>query len=165
MKRYIFGMAFGRSEIIERLQRYIEKSIDHFICLVVFPTAWSTHHWIVEIYSHLNETDKASFNKNKFPPKDLIYQYTYGKRQDKMTTDRYFKKRVRDMELKEGLKAEIDAMTAMPIVDRICCEYYDWLADQLSKDGYVTVEEVETIITDLLNRHCRQGADSYEETN
>lgn len=153
MKKYIKGMSFSRSETIAHIQQYIEKSLDHFICLVLFPSCWSDGHWMTEIYGHLHEVSRTSYNKKRFPEFDLIYAYTYGKRQDKMTDLTYFSARAEDMEDKENLRREVDIEYAMNLVDKVCADYYTWLADILSKIGYVTCKQVKEKIVELIEKH------------
>jgi hypothetical protein len=149
MKRYIQGMAFSRADVIEKIQHNIEKSIDHFIRLIAFPSSWDVNHWKTEIYGHLHDMYKMGSSK-RFPDKKLIYDYTYGKRQDLITDPTYFKKRLKQNEITEKLKCEIDITEAMNEVDRVCTGYYDWLASKLSTTGYVTSDEVYAELNQLL---------------
>ena len=149
MLRYIKGMSFSRSEVIDKIQRNIDQSINHIICLIAFPSCSAVNHWKDEIYSHLNDMYKLSGTK-KFPKKQFIYDYTYGKRQDLLTDERYFMKRLSDVERKEGLQSEFDLDEVMTRVDEVCCAYYDWLAQKLSTDGYVTHDEVIEKLTEII---------------
>lgn len=141
MKLQIFELAYSRKHIADHLISVTPKIIEHLFYLMLDPTNQARNHWKSEIYGFLNDMD-AMKGTNKVPNKDFIYKWTYGSKQDRIKSEKYMSKFLKDVCKKENINTSDDIETIMKNLDYICVDYFDWLSEELSTNEYVTQDEV-----------------------
>ena len=149
MKIYIRGFAESKKDVERFLSQQTREIIDHLLKCYLMPNHPSANHWKKEIASFFYEVDKLK-NTKKFPTAKQIYNWTYGKKQDLVTDERWFSKLV-NMTLKEyNMESSENPCDFMSEFDSICVEYFTWLSKELSDVGLVTYDEIYQKLNELL---------------
>lgn len=148
MKKYfraipILGFSYSRSKIAEDLEDNVQPIMTHLIKLWRYPNSDSVSHWRQEIYNFLNRTRRLK-GSNKYPSANFIMKNTYDVNKSDISKWLNGVSRVYDGKFEPtSIRNDADLMN-----ERIK-EYFKWLADVLSVDGYVFPEDVYSKLKEL----------------
>lgn len=149
MKIYIRGFAELRKEVERKLSEHTDVVIEHLMKCYLMPNHSALIHWKQEIATQINRVDKLK-NGKKFPSAKQIYNWTYGKKQDLVTDIRWFSGLVQDVCDEYNLILENDPLDFQSEFDKLCQNYFEWLANELSVRGLVPRSEIYTKLDALL---------------
>ena len=149
-------MAYSKKEIFQILFQLNDARITHLLKLFYFPTFTDyTAGWIITVYKTTSRIyrDKAT---NKLPTEEFIYNTIWGGQDDVFSA--HLKGIVKDFNDKldpdyKYLPVIFNKNEAK--VRKYMTEYFKWLSKQLSKNGKVTLSEVSSVITQLLNKYAK----------
>lgn len=143
MKMYIFAMSEYKKEIYRKLTSASEQINEHIIRLLLFPHCKYENHWKNEIYSFLFRIDRLK-GKNKWPSAKFIKE-ALAVHNDILQN---YVLPVIEQE-SEFTAANIPLSTIEAAIN----EYQDWLADNLSKSGIVSLADVHTKLDEILKKY------------
>ena len=139
----ILGFAYSRSKVAEDLEANVRSIIRHLIKLWRYPDSGSVSHWRQEVYSFLYEVGRLK-GSNKYPSANFIMKNTYEVNKSDISKWLSGVSRIYDGKVEStSIRNDIDLMN-----ERIK-EYFKWLADVLSTDGYVFPEDVYSKLKEL----------------
>lgn len=141
MKIYINAMAEQKKEIERSLSPKTDMIIEHMLYLCLAPTCTTVSHWMDEIYSFISKIDKLK-GKNRFPSARMIYEWTYGKKQDLVKDTRWLSVMIDDARDKENITDDFDVQDVMNDLDTMCMFYFQWLSEELASVGAVSRKSV-----------------------
>lgn len=145
----LFEFAEQKKEIERDLKARTVKIIEHLMYLVIDKNNSAKNHWKHEIFSFISDIDIQKGNK-RLPKEKFIYDATYGKKQDRVTDDKWITIAVKNTCRKENFKLEKDIFTIQSELDNICIEYFKWLSKELSTVGILDSDDVSNKIEELL---------------
>lgn len=143
--------ARSASEIRAHLFDKTQITVEHLTYLCIDPNNINRNHWISEIYSFINSVGILKSTK-KFPSKDFIYKSSYGDSQDLFTNETFMNKFIKAVIKKENFSTDLSIYGIMNLADSVCVQYFNWLADELSKAGFVDLDEVTDEIDKIIPR-------------
>lgn len=146
---YLNEFARSASEIRSRLYDKTLITVEHLIYIWFDPNNINRNHWISEIYSFINSVGILK-NTKKFPTKEFIYKSSYGDSQDTFTNTVFMTKFIRSICKKEKFVTNKTIEEIISAVDSVCVRYFGWLSDELSKTGFVDMDEVSSAINEIL---------------
>lgn len=126
----IFGVSSTRSKIAMDLEDTTRQIISHLIKLYLYQESNDRDHRRQEIYNFLHNIPKLKINK-KFPSKDFILNNTININLD-MIQILY-----EDIQIDYSQQNRERNDTNLNDIKIIILEYYNWLADILSRRGQV----------------------------
>lgn len=136
---YIKSMSEAQSRIYDNLTA-VSKQIDmHIIRLLLYPDSKYVDHWMHEVWSFLFDIDTLK-RKNTYPKASFIKK-ALSTHNDILGN---YVKIVKSLE-SELTPQRIDLATVEYCVE----EYQDWIAEQLSKYGYVEQKDVKEVLQDI----------------
>lgn len=141
MKIYINAMAEQKKEIERSLSPKTDMIIEHMLYLCLAPNCTTVSHWMDEIYSFISKIDKLK-GKNRFPSARMIYEWTYGKKQDLVKDTRWLSVMIEDAKDKENITDDFDVQDVMNDLDAMCRFYFQWLSEELASVGAVSRKSV-----------------------
>ena len=141
MKIYINAMAEQKKEIERSLSPKTDMIIEHMLYLCLAPNCTTVNHWMDEIYSFISKIDKLK-GKNRFPSARMIYEWTYGKKQDLVKDTRWLSVMIEDAKDKENITDDFDVQDVMNDLDAMCRFYFQWLSEELASVGAVSRKSV-----------------------
>lgn len=153
MKIYINAMAELQKEIERKLSGKTDQIVTHMLYICLAPNATTVNRWIDEIHAFIPYIDMLK-GKNKYPKKDRIYNWTYGKKQDRVIQSGWLRIQIEDALDKENLETDLSLYQVRERLDCMCHDYFTWLASELSSDGAVSRRSVQKKIRDLIGRYC-----------
>lgn len=139
----ILGFAYSRSKIAEDLEANVRSIIRHLIKLWRYPHAAEVNHWRQEVYSFLYEVGRLK-GSNKYPSVEFIMKNTYNV--NKSDIPKWFNGVSRTY---DGKFESLDIRDDVDLMNKRIKEYFEWLADALSTDGYVFPEDVYSKLKEL----------------
>lgn len=151
MKLRIFEMAEERSQIHRRLADKTPNIIEHLLYILLAPDSDCRDHWKKEIYSFLHDIELLK-GSNRPPKASFIYDSTYGVRQDRVQSEKYMTKFVKDVCSKENIKTKKTLGQIMTELDDVCMKYFTWLSETLNKNEYASYEDVYNKIDELIKK-------------
>ena len=154
MKIYINAMAEVQKEVERKLSGRTDKVITHLLYLCLAPNSTTVNHWIDEIYSFIHDIEMLK-GKNKYPKKEKIYNWTYGKKQDRVNKTGWLGIQIEDALDKENLETYLTVNQVMDMLDVVCDEYFTWLSAELSTIGAVSRRSVQKKVHELLDMHVK----------
>lgn len=146
---FLTEFAEQRKEIERELKARTVKIIEHLLYLVLDKNNSASNHWKSEIHAFIYDIDIQKGNK-KLPKEKFIYASTYGKRQDRVTDEKWLTVAIKTACQKEHFNNTKDVFTVMSELDFVCTEYFRWLANELSTVGNVAPDDVKDKIDELL---------------
>lgn len=131
----IFCHAKKLSDIGAEIESQTRPVIQALIQLYMYPNADEHNHWQKEVWANLHE---IAFRKgsNKLPKKEFILRNTVEPNIEYLKS---YVESVRDKEC-NLISIEIDYEDLSGLI----YNYFEWLADKLSKSWYVSAKEVHT---------------------
>lgn len=141
MMIYINAMAEQKKEIERSLSPKTDMIIEHMLYLCLAPNCTTVSHWMDEIYSFISKIDKLK-GKNRFPSARMIYEWTYGKKQDLVKDTRWLSVMIEDAKDKENIADDFDVQDVMNYLDAMCRFYFQWLSEELASVGAVSRKSV-----------------------
>ena len=133
---YIYAMSESLRDIKKELSSKGKQVLRHLIRIILYPNADAYNHWKQEIVAFIAYTDKVK-GKSKFPKKKLILDALQS--QNDMIHQVIWQVKVTERDLEP---AEIDENI---ILDSVC-EYQNWLAEELSKNGVIDPYEAYKVL-------------------
>lgn len=149
MRLFVTELADSKREIERGLNDATEPVLNHLLKLYLMSNSESRNHWITEIFGFLNKIKKLA-GKNKFPSKDQIYDWTYNKWEDVLTDDNYLMDSIESIEDIYNINIDENIRTINIGYNRLCRDYFSWLANELSQYGRVTFSMVRTKLNELV---------------
>lgn len=141
MKIYVTANAEKRSEISKYLKSQTRQVIIHLLKIFLFPHNQSMHHWCTEVTSFLTDIDVLK-GKHKFPDKNFILRNTWEYKEDCI-------KPYAETLIRQRFYGEPECLVE-EVYDKIF-QYFNWLAERLSTDGFVD----STAVYKKLNELCK----------
>lgn len=141
MKRLlIYGFSKPRAELASKIDDQTRPLMETLICLYIFPDNENRNHWRGEVWSLLNKMDLLK-GKNKLPSKQFILDNSWE------LNKKYLDDRIKYVIDKEDSyePAEFGKVSLRCTLE----EYFDWLADKLSRQTYVSKQEVYSLLDEL----------------
>lgn len=148
MKQYfraipILGFVYSRSKIAEELEDNVQPIISHLIKLWRYPDAAEVNHWRQEVYNFLNRTRRLK-GLNKYPSAEFIMKNTYDVNKSDISKWVNGISKAYDEDFDStSIRIDVELMN-----ERIK-EYFEWLAAELSIDGYVISRNVYSKLKEL----------------
>lgn len=146
-------LALEKKKIEIRLLNISDQLILHLFKIFYHGnTQGRIEHWSGDLYDLLYSVPVVS-GSHKFPKKDSIYQNLWGYTKDRFPTlTRGMITKLNRMSKgeKEGFEI-IKDMTPNPECKNFCEGYFQWISEQLSRNGEVSEEEIRDKILSLLN--------------
>ena len=139
----ILGFAYSRSKIAENLEDNVQPIMLHLIKLWRYPNAVEVSHWRQEVYNFLNRTRRLK-GSNKYPSVEFIMKNTYNI--NKSDISKWFNtiSRVYDSDFESS-----SIRTDVELMNKRIKEYFEWLATELSSEGYVFSKDVYSKLKEL----------------
>lgn len=138
--------ADGRADIKNKLRNSEEQRIQNLMMIYIWKDKITVTHWTSELFGVCHNISKTK--KNKFPKYDFILQNIWRCWEDCYYD--WFPGLIDITEWKEHRKvpdfSKDDLYSFMK-------EYHEWLAERLSIKGFITFNDVKSIITKLLNKY------------
>lgn len=138
----LFEMARSRKEIAHTLQEKSSQIFIHLIKYFYVDDNGLRDHWSREIYSFLNDIDILKSTKD-YPTLAFIYENTYVVHADSICKKQ---KKI----LSEYESSSIKERNDEKFLD-FASNYFYNLSDILSKEGYVSQEEINNILRSSLS--------------
>ena len=148
MRLFVTEFADSKREIERHLNDVTTPVIKHLFKLYCMPESNDRNHWISEIANFLNSVKRLS-GKNKFPNRNLIMDWTYYKWEDLLTDPVYMKRMLADIEFVYGVKINKSVEDICETFNALCCEYFLWLANELSRYGSAVRSEIYNKLNEL----------------
>lgn len=137
MKIYVSAQAKSIRDIKSSLVNHVDQIEENFVkLLIASPDCTTRNHWKSEIASQIYRIRKTTGN-NKIPSAQNIFKWIYTEQLPELTDKRRFQRMVRDICEIENFDYPKSISNLMDTFLNIIEEYYSWLAEELSKDGYV----------------------------
>lgn len=152
MKRYIYAFSQSRKEIERMLYGHTKQIIENICKLVLMPNHSARAHWMKEIASQLYDIDKLSTN-NRYPTKKQIFDWSYKKQQDLVSDVNRMRIMMRHLKTEYNIESYMEPSMFSEIADTICVEYFTWLAEKLSIDGFVPYVDIYEMLDMLLEKY------------
>lgn len=153
MNDYVFGFAESRIAIEVYLNGRTNQIIEHICKLVLMPNHSARNHWKKEIASQLHIIDKLK-NTKKYPTQKQLYSWTYVKKKDLLQDNSWMSKMYNHVIKEYHRNPDISLEDFAYASDQICNEYFTWLSDVLSKDGFVDYGDIYDMLDSLLDQYC-----------
>lgn len=141
--------ARSASEIRAQLLDKTPITVEHITYLCIDPDNVNRAHWVSEIHAFINTIGMLKSTK-KFPTKDFIYKASYGDSRDMFTNETFMTKFIKSVIKKERFNTDASIPEIMHTVDSACVDYFTWLSDELSKTGFVDIDEVQEKLDSLI---------------
>lgn len=149
MKIYITAQSMQKRDIETKLSISMTQTIEHLLKLYLMPDNPARNHWQGEVYGFIHTVEKLK-RTNKYPTAQNIYNWTYEKVQDLVTDASWLQIRIEDICDQYNIDTNIPLKPTMHEFDALCVNYFQWLAEMLSKRGSVTNREVYTKLDSLV---------------
>ena len=149
MKIYITAHAKSIRDIKSSLVNHVDQIEENFIKLLIAPNVTTRNHWQGEIASQIYKIRKTT-GRHKLPSASDIYKWVYTEQLPELTDKRRFKKMVtvicniENFEYPDNLEYLHEQF-----LDKIS-QYYEWLANELSIDGFVDRFDIFNKLDELL---------------
>ena len=149
MKIYITAQAKSIRDIKSSLVNHVDQIEENFLKLLIAPNVSTRNHWQGEIASQIYKIRKTT-GSHKLPSSNDIFKWIFTEQLPELTDKRRFKNMVQDICDVENLEypKDIDYLQEQHI-DKLE-QYYDWLANELSVEGYVSRTKIFHILDKLL---------------
>lgn len=151
MKIYISAHAESLSNIRYRLTDHATQIVENFVKLQLGYNLPTRNHWQHEIFTQLHSIQLPKGSK-KYPATQKIYKWLYTDQLPELQDQKRFHKMLAsicstEQELPTVLRTEELAIQTEIIakLDR----YYAWIAEELSEYGYVTQQDIYSILDEL----------------
>ena len=134
------------------IQNKTEVIVEHIFKLLLMSNHESYNHWKREIANQLNEVRKLK-GSNKLPKKEQIFEWSYEDISDQLNDVNFVQNRIDNIIYDYGEDSVIynwDVENFMIKLNDICYSYFDWLADELSKTGYVANSKIYQKLDELI---------------
>lgn len=146
MIKLITEMLIEKDKLFNKLYDKVDIMLIHLVkCFAYKNSTNDLKHWEKEIYSFLNRVPKLRTNK-KWPSYKLLKSILVDIIEDSVyeTIDNFIKTLIHEgyPKIKEYDKKEIS---------NDIIEYLDWLSLELSKNGSVSLEDIENKIDNLID--------------
>lgn len=143
MKIYITAQAMQKHEMETRLAVQMSGIIEHFLKIYLLPGHSAVKHWCSEVYAGIHIIEKLK-QSNKYPSAEVLFSWTYEKTEDLITDKNWMKKVIKGIcqqcHVENSFDNDIDEI--IPDFSRKCRDYFVWLCDMLSQNGYVLPDDV-----------------------
>lgn len=149
MKIYITAQSMQKRDIETKLSISMTQTIEHLLKLYLMSDSPARNHWQGEVYGFIHTVEKLK-RTNKYPTTQNIYNWTYEKVQDLVTDASWLQIRIEDICDQYNIDTNIPLNPTMHEFDALCVNYFQWLAEMLSKRGSVTNREVYTKLDSLV---------------
>lgn len=149
MKIYISAQAKSIRDIKSSLVNHVDQIEENFLKLLIAPNVSTRNHWQGEIASQIYKIRKTT-GSHKLPSSDDIFKWIFTEQLPELTDKRRFKRMVNDICDIENFEYPEDIDHLQEQLIGKLEQYYDWLANELSIDGYVERREIFNILDELL---------------
>lgn len=157
MRLFVTEFAEKKLEIERKLSSHSEVIIEHLMKILVLPNHESVNHWKKEVFSHLHIIDNLK-GSHKLPTAKQIMNWTYYKHyewlQDRNCIKAFFNDLLYDYgidDLNVGFSYYVDKIYS--VADNYCKEYFQWLADNLSKYKRISNQDIYAEIDKLTEKY------------
>lgn len=144
---YIRSMSEAQSKIYDKLTDRSEQIDQHIIRILLFPDSRYVDHWMHEIWASLHTVDRLK-GKNTWPKEKFIKKClsTHNDILDVYTEV------VKDIE-SSLIPNDVPAVCILYSIEA----YQDWIARELSINGYVTQAAVKAKLSDIIRKYTNGG--------
>lgn len=148
MKLFISEFTENKQEIERELKSKTWPMIKHLAKCLIMKDFDTYNHWKKEIVNFIDHIDKFK-GRNKLPNKTQIFDWTYGKVCDCMNVN-YLTNFFHELEDDYSITIYTDYKILTSILDKLCFEYFMFLADNLSTYGYLDKRKANELIDDYI---------------
>lgn len=152
MKIYIIGMSDSKKDIERYMGDHTKQIVLHLAKLLLLRGHSASSHWKKEIASQIFEVSKLK-KTNKFPTKDQLYKWTYGKVQDLVTDKRWITPMIETIAYEYDTDIFVTPRELSNLLDHVCVDYFQWLSSSLAVSGQVSFPAIYRKIDELLIKH------------
>lgn len=138
MKRYIYAMSRPKSKVAADLEQGTRQLIMHLIKLYLYNESDSVNHWRKEVAEKLNETDRLK-STNKYPSAEFILDSTWRLHKDLFHN--YLQDIIKDY-------GQPDFNYDESLMKNKIRRYFEWVAEHLSNQGYVSYTDIKNYLRD-----------------
>lgn len=153
MKIKINEFADSKFNVEMKLDSNTWPIVEHLAKCIIMPDSDSYNHWKSEIVHFIDRVNKLK-NTNKFPTKEQIYKWTYGKCQDTVIDSLVMDNLFFD-KFQKQYKIIINESPEhlCKVLDEICVGYFTLLSEELSIRGYNNSARCYKYIDDFVSKH------------
>jgi hypothetical protein len=134
VKIYIRGFAEMQREVERTLSAHTGEVIEHMLKCYLMPDHPAVNHWKSEIANQICSVNKLK-NTKKYPTANKIYAWTYEQNCAILTNYTKFSNFVREICNDYSIETIEPVKDIMDDFNKICKEYFSWLANMLSTSG------------------------------
>ena len=141
MKRYISSMqsiqAYARPkhEVEDKIEDKVDVILEHLACLYLFPNVQDTEKWRRDIRKDLHSMKKVRIGRKvRYLTPEEFYNATYLQNNDPEKLKNIFETMIDD---KEEYVPDSERVSNISGYIAKCEEYFKWLAQEISKTGYI----------------------------
>jgi len=152
MKLLISEFAEDKYRIERELSSHTMPIIEHLAKCLLMPNNDSYNHWKKEIIYQISDINKLKSSK-KFPKKELIYKWTYGKKEDILIDIISMKQFFKNIEEEYNIVITEPIDKLCQILNTMCKNYFILLSDNLSMSGFLNKSQANKFIDDFVNNY------------
>ena len=149
MKMYVSAMAESKKEVERNMYFHTKIIVEHIIKAALMPEHSARNHWKKEIASQLYTISKLKTSK-QFPNQRQIYYWSYKKEQDLLQDSAWMSKMYNHLVKEYNSIPNITADEFVYRADTVCDNYFRWISEVLSKDGFVEFDQIYGTLDSLL---------------
>lgn len=149
MKFYVNAMARSLREISSKLLDHTDVIVEHIIKLVLMPDHTARNHWKKEIAMQINSIDTLK-GSNKLPSSEQIYKWTYKEVEYNINSIKWMSEAIDEIKYDYNISVGMTPEEVCNAVDKVCSEYFGWLADYLSQSGRVASYKIYNKLDELV---------------
>ena len=152
MKILINEFAEDKYRIENELSSHTMPVIEHLAKCLLMPNNNSYNHWKKEIIQQISDINKLKSSK-KFPKKEQIYKWTYGKKRDIITDIKAMRQFFKNIENEYNISITKPIYNLCETLDFMCIEYFNLLANDLSTFGFIDKTKANKFIDYFVNKN------------
>ena len=126
--------------------------IEHLAKCLLMPNDKAYNHWKKEIINQICDINKLKSSK-KFPKKEQIYKWTYGKKEDIITDTRAMKQFFKNIENDYNIHIKKSISELCSILNCMCIKYFELLSKDLSTYGFLNKSKANKFIDDFVSKY------------
>lgn len=152
MRILINEFAEDKYRIESELSSHTMPIIEHLAKCLLMPDNNSYNHWKKEIIQQISDINKLKSSK-KFPKKEQIYKWTYGKKRDIITDIKAMRRFFKNIENEYSISITKPIYSLCETLDFMCIEYFNLLAKDLSTFGFIDKTKANNFIDYFVNKN------------